>query len=98
MQVSFVEKPNGPSRLVCEAEVTFEAEGGPLVGMKLVGFSVWRSVEGELYVTLPCRPFGAGSERKYWDLLRVAEGGDGDPKRVKSWILEQYRASREAAA
>ena len=51
MQVSFVDKPNGPSRLVCEAEVTFEAEGGPLVGMKLVGFSVWRSVEGELYVT-----------------------------------------------
>jgi len=98
MQVTFVERPNKPQRLVCDAEIVFEADAGPLFGMKLVGFSLWRSVEGEVYVTFPCRPFGTGTERRYFDLLRMVEGQDGDPKRVKAWILEKYQASREAAA
>jgi len=98
MQVSFVEKPNGPQRLVCEAEVAFGPEGGPLEGMKLVGFSLWRSAEGEVFVTFPCRPFGSGTERKYYDLLRTVEGRDADPRKVKAWILEEYQRSRSAAA
>jgi len=98
MQVSFVERPNGPQRLVCDAEVVFDLESGPLEGMKLVGFSVWRSAEGELYVSLPCRPFGTGTERRYFDLLRTVEGQGGDSRKVKAWILEQYQTSREAVA
>ena len=98
MRVVFVERTNGPERLVCEAEVVFEAEAGVLAGMKLVGFSLWRSAEGEVFVCLPSRPFGAGSERRYFDLLRSVEGQSADLKRVKTWILEQYRARGEAAA
>ena len=41
MRVQFVERENGPERLVCEAEVFFD--DGPLAGMKLVGFSLWRA-------------------------------------------------------
>jgi len=98
MQVLFQERANGPERLVCEAEVAFGAEAGPLEGMKLVGFSIWRSPEGEVYVTFPSRAFGTGSERRYYDLLRAVEGQAGDPKRVKAWILEEYHASRQAVA
>ena len=40
MKVQFVERENGPERLVCEAEIIFEEPG--LEGLKLVGFSLWR--------------------------------------------------------
>jgi hypothetical protein len=99
MHVVFVDRAegSGPQRLVCDAEVVFGPETGPLHGMKLVGFSLWSSPEGEVYVTFPSRAFGVGGERRYFDYLRSVEGQAADGKRVKSWILEQYR-SRDAAA
>jgi hypothetical protein len=48
--------------LVTEAEVHFDE--GPLAGTRLVGFCLWRSPEGEVYVTFPSRAFGAGDERR----------------------------------
>ena len=97
MHVQFVHKATGPERLLCEAEMVFDG-GGPLEGMKLVGFSLWRSPEGEIYVTFPSRAFGTGSERRFFDFLRSVEGQAADAKRVKAWIVEQFRASRELAA
>jgi len=96
MRVVFVERDNAPERLVCEAEIVFEAEAGALAGMKLVGFSLWRSPEGEIYVTFPSRAFGAGSDRRFFDFLRSVEGQASDAKRVKLWVMEQFKASREA--
>ena len=95
MRVQFVHKEGGPERLVCEAEVLFDEE--PLTGMKLVGFSLWRSPEGEVYVTFPSRAFGAGSDRRYFDYLRSTEGVPADVKKVKAWILDEYRANTRAA-
>ena len=78
-----------------EAEIHFEE--GPLSGMRLLGFCLWRSQEGETYVTFPSRAFGAGAERKYLDYLR-AVGADGETvKRVKAWILGEYRKVAAAA-
>ena len=98
MRVVFVERENAPERLVCEAEIVFEQESGILAGMKLIGFSLWRSPEGEVYVTFPSRAFGSGSDRRFFDFLRSVEGQAADSKRVKAWLLEQFRASRELAA
>ncbi len=98
MRVNFVTRESAPERLVCEAEVLFETEAGPLAGMKLVGFSLWRSPEGEVYVTFPSRAFGAGNERRFFDYLRSIEGNGLDAKRVKAWILDEFRVSRETAA
>ena len=95
MQVQFVARENGPERLVSEAEVLFE--DGPLAGTKLVGFSLWKSAEGEVYVTFPSRAFVASNDRRYFEFLRSAEGTGGDVKRVKSWILDEFRASSRAA-
>ena len=63
MQVQFVERENRPERLVCEAEIHF-AEG-PLAGTRLVGFSLWRSPEAEIFVTFPSRALGVASERRF---------------------------------
>ena len=70
---------------------------GALAGMKLVGFSLWRSPEGEVYVTFPSRAFGSGSERRFFDYLRSVDGTAEPVKRVKAWILDEYQRSRLAA-
>jgi len=95
MQVQFVARENGPERLVTEAEIIFD--DGPLAGAKLVGFSLWRSPEGEVYVTFPSRAFGAGNERRYFDYLRAVDASGETVKRVKAWILEEYRKVEAAA-
>ena len=96
MRVQFVTKEHGPDRLVCEAELVFD-EAGPLAGMKLVGFSLWRSADGEVFATLPARAFGAGADRRFFDLLRPAENNAPEAaRRFKAWLLEQYEARRAA--
>ena len=95
MRVQFVARENGPERLVTEAEVHFEE--GPLAGAKIVGFCLWKSPEGEVYVTFPSRAFGAGSERRYFDYLRSVDGTLDVLKRVKAWILDEYRKETAAA-
>ena len=95
MQVQFVARDNGPERLVCEAEVHFQ--DGPLAGAKLVGFCLWRSADGEVYVTFPSRAFGVGSDRRYFDYLRAVEGDGETVKRVKAWILDAYNKVKPAA-
>jgi hypothetical protein len=97
MQVQFVKRESGPERLVCEAEIVFGQESGALAGMKLVGFSVWRSPDGEVFVTFPSRAFGTASERRFFDYLRSAEGNGDGPKRVKEWILEEHSRAAKAA-
>ena len=95
MQVQFTTRENGPERLVSEAEVVFEE--GPIAGMKLVGFSLWKSAEGELFVTFPSRAFGAGTERRYFDYLRAWDGDPETVKRFKTWIVEQFNKRSQAA-
>ena len=96
MRVQFVEKVNGPERLVCDAEILFD--DGELAGMKLVGFSVWRGAEGDIYVTFPSRAFGTATDRKYFDYLRAVDASGETVKQVKAWILDEYRKATEAAA
>ena len=95
-QVQFVARENGPERLVTEAEIQF-GDDGPLAGTKLVGFCLWKSPEGEIYVTFPSRAFGAGNERRYFDYLRAVDGSGETVKRVKAWILDEYRKVEAAA-
>lgn len=96
MQVQFMARENGPERLVTEAEIHFEE--GPLGGTKLVGFCLWRGADGEVYVTFPSRAFGAGAERRFFDYLRAVDGTAEALKRVKAWILDEYRKGAQAAA
>lgn len=97
MRVEFSKDPNGPNHKLCDAEVYFDADDGqgnesPFHGLKLVGFALWRSAEGDLFVTFPARAFGVGSERKYFDFLRSADPHDrGHVFRVKRWIQDEWQ-------
>jgi hypothetical protein len=96
MRMEFTSRPGGPERLVCDAELVFD-EVGPLEGMKLVGFTLWRSTEGEVYVTFPSRSYGAGGDRRYYDFLRSVEASAKTVAQVKAWILEQWTSRQRAA-
>jgi len=95
MRVQFVAREDGPERLVTEAEIHFEE--GPLAGTRLVGFCLWKSPDGDVYVTFPSRTFGVASDRRYFDYLRSVDGTLDVVKRVKAWILDEYRKVTPAA-
>ena len=42
---------------LADAEVIFEAEAGPLSGLKLIGFAVWEHRTGGRNVTFPARQY-----------------------------------------
>ena len=71
MRVQFVQKENQPEKLVCEAEVLFE-DNGPLTGMKLVGFSLWRAPDGEVQWFFT-RVFGSARPRLKLERLPLTE-------------------------
>jgi hypothetical protein len=62
---------NPPGKLA-DAEVIFEAEAGPLTGLKLIGFAVWERRAGGRNVTFPARQYSVNGERRSFALLRPA--------------------------
>jgi hypothetical protein len=88
---------NPPGKLA-DAEVIFEAEAGPLSGMKLIGFAVWeRRSGGGRNVTFPARQYSVNGERRSFALLRPANGDVSAQEAVRDLILDAYRASEAQA-
>jgi hypothetical protein len=86
------DKGNPPGKLA-DAELHFEAEAGPLAGQKLIGFSVWESVNGR-NVTFPARSYSVNGDRRSFALVRPIK--DGSPAPLREVILAAY-ANWEAA-
>ena len=83
-----------PPGKLADAEVIFEAEAGPLSGMKLIGFSVWeRRSGGGRNVTFPARQYSVNGERRSFALLRPMNGDVSAQEAVRDLILEAYSAS-----
>ena len=90
------DKGNPPGKLA-DAEVIFEADAGPLSGLKLIGFSVWERRDGGRNVTFPARQYSVNGERRSFALLRPivdTSAQDG----IREAILEAYAEAEAAAA
>ena len=83
------EQGNPPGKLA-DAEVVFEAESGPLSGMKLVGFAVWERRDGGRNVTFPARQYSVNGERRSYALLRPANGELSAQEAIRQCILDAY--------
>src|SRR5256885_15370245 len=59
-----------PAGKLADAEVVFEADAGPLSGMKLIGFAVWERRDGGKNVTFPARQYSVNGARRSFALLR----------------------------
>ncbi len=87
------EKGNPPGKLA-DAEMVFEAEAGPLSGMKLIGFAIWERRSGSgRNVTFPARQYSVNGERRSFALLRPMNGDASAQEAVRDLILEAYSAS-----
>ena len=69
MTVKFIPNDKGtPPGKLADAELHFA--GGPLDGLKLIGFSVWERKTGGRNVTFPARQYSMNGERRSYAILR----------------------------
>ena len=92
-------KPNdnaNPVGRLADAELHFT--GGPLEGLKLIGFGIWERRGGSgRNVTFPARQYSINGERRTFTLLRpIAETAAHE--RIRDLILEAYADYEERAA
>ena len=96
MTVKFTpnDKGNPPGKLA-DAELHFS--GGPLDGLKLVGFTVWERKQGGRNVTFPARQYVVNGERRAFALLRpIADIKSQDG--LRDVILAAYKEHEAAIA
>ena len=86
-----------PAGKLADAEVVFEAESGPLSGMKLIGFAVWERRDGGRNVTFPARQYSVNGERRSFALLRPANGEPARRRRSGSASSTRTAASEAHA-
>ena len=80
---------NPPGKLA-DAEVVFEADAGPLNGLKLIGFAVWERRTGGRNVTVPARQYSVNGERRSFALLRPVNGDATAQEAIRDAILDAY--------
>ena len=87
------DKGNPPGKLA-DAELHFS--GGPLDGLKLIGFAIWERKNGGRTVTFPARQYAVNGERRSFALLRPIVDTNAQ-NLVRDLILLAY-AEQEAGA
>ena len=96
MTVRFFPNDKGsPAGKLADAELHFS--GGPLDGLKLVGFAVWERKNGGRNVTFPARQYSVNGERRSYALLRPMVDSSAQD-RLRDVVLAAYRQHEEAMA
>jgi hypothetical protein len=94
MTVKFIPNDKGsPAGKLADAELHFS--GGPLDGLKLLGFAIWERKQGGRNVTFPSRQYSVNGERRSFALLRPVVDSSAQDK-LRDVILEAYK-EHEAA-
>ena len=81
---------SSPAGKLADAEVVFEADAGPLNGLKLIGFAVWERRTGGRNVTFPARQYSVNGERRSFALLRPVNGDASAQEAIRDAILDAY--------
>jgi hypothetical protein len=80
---------NPPGKLA-DAEIHFTEAGGPLTGLKLIGFAVWERRGGAgRNVTFPARQYSVNGERRSFALLRPIADAMAQSA-IRDQILDAY--------
>lgn len=96
MTVKFVLNDKGsPAGKLADAELHFA--GGPLDGLKLIGFGVWERKQGGRNVTFPARQYSVNGERRSYSLLRPILDASSQ-NALRDLILESYKEHESALA
>ena len=85
-----------PVGRLADAELHFS--GGPLEGLKLIGFGIWERRGGSgRHVTFPARQYSLNGERRTFTLLRPITDAAAQ-ERIRNLILEAYTDYEEGSA
>jgi len=96
MTVKFVPNDKGtPNGKLADAELHFT--GGPLDGLKLIGFGIWERKAGGRNVTFPARQYTVNGEWRSFALLRPTLDTSGQD-RLRDVILAAYKEHEAALA
>ena len=88
------DKANPVGRLA-DAELHFT--GGPLEGLKLIGFGIWERRGGSgRKVTFPARQYSVNGERRTFTLLRPIADTTAQ-NRIRGLVLQAYAEYEERA-
>ena len=79
-----------PVGKLADAEVIFEADAGPLSGLKLIGFAIWERRGGGRNVTFPARQYSVNGARRSYALLRAVNDEPSAPDSIRQHILDAY--------
>ena len=84
-----------PAGRLADAELHFT--GGPLEGLKLIGFGIWERRGGSgRNVTFPARQYAVNGERRTFTLLRpIAD--TAAQERIRNLILQAYADFEEGS-
>jgi len=89
MTIKFQTNEKGaPAGKLADAELHFS--GGPLDGLKLVGFAVWERKAGGRNVTMPSRQYSVNGERRSYALLRPIMDNTSQDK-LRDLIIDAYK-------
>jgi hypothetical protein len=89
MTIKFVPNDKGtPAGKLADAELHFA--GGPLDGLKLIGFSIWERKTGGRNVTFPARQYSMNGERRSYAVLRPIVDTHAQHL-LRDLILEAYK-------
>ena len=89
MTIKFFPNDKGnPAGKLADAELHFS--GGPLDGLRLVGFAIWERRGGGRNVTFPARQYSVNGERRSFALLRPVLDTTGQD-RLRDLVLEAYK-------
>ena len=85
-----------PVGKLADAELHFS--GGPLEGLKLIGFGIWERRGGSgRNVTFPARQYSVNGEKRSFTLLRpIADAAAQE--RIRNLVLEAYADHEQTAA
>ncbi len=76
-----------PAKKLADAELHFT--DGPLEGLKLIGFGVWKRCGDGRNVMFPARQYSVNGERRSFALLRPTADTVGED-RVRDLVLQAY--------
>ena len=95
MKITPNDKGNPPGKL---AEAELHVTGGPLDGLRLIGFAIWeRRGGGGRNVTFPARQYSVNGERRSFALLRpIAD--TAAQHRIGELVLLAYAEFEERAS
>ena len=96
MTIRFQPNDKGtPPGKLADAELHFS--GGPLDGLKLIGFGIWERKTGGRNVTFPARQYSLNGERRSYAILRPILDASAQ-NTLRDLILEAYKEHETALA